>query len=93
MSVEIQYSRAAIELGKSQLKQGLDEYSSCELLPFGTVIPVSGSSEHDATLGTLLKSALLSFKEVVYADVGLFESAGQAFEEADESCARAMAAR
>lgn len=93
MSVEIQYSRAAIELGKSQLKQGLDEYCSCELLTLGAAVPVLGSNVHDGELGPLLKSALLSFKEVVYADVGLFDSAGEAFEEADESCARAMAVR
>lgn len=92
VGVEIQANRSAIEMDKARLKQGMDEYCSCKLLPLSAMIPASGSEKHDTDLATELESALRRFREVVYADVGLIDSTADALEQADEASARAIEA-
>ncbi|MBO7674039.1 MAG: hypothetical protein J6S63_03410 [Atopobiaceae bacterium] len=92
MSIEILSSRPAIEMNKALLKQGMDEYCAFRLHKLHALVPTSGSEEHDVSLDKLVSSALLSFREVIYKDVGLVESTGDALEQADEACALAMEA-
>lgn len=92
MSGEILANGLVVAMDRAMLMEGVDDYCSCRLFALGSVAPVAGSRMHDGELGSMLRSSLESYGQVVLALGQAFEDACESIAGVDSRSARALGA-